>query len=274
VAAAAAGADSEAALDPAVREQAVEVLRTNLAQEARWVKVHAAEFLLELGYPEGVYETFDAERIEHGDTPLYRIGIWRVLAKASTSPDAYRQWVDKIREALRDPDGPDRLHATETLSKLPYQATAEEQAILEEFATSDDEPIAAFAACMLVHAGREAYESTLKSLLLTEDDRTRQCAAYALRHIEEVPWPISDRLSEVASLEPADTLAGVYLHAAAYSHAPDDAAAAPHREAVLNYARTGKTNEQYEATAVLAQKGTEADIPLLVDLLEDDDQDV
>lgn len=254
-----------------LRLRAVGILRENLATAEEWVKVHAAEFLLELGYTDKVYDTFDAERTKHSGTPQYRIGIWRVLAKASPAPAEYQHWVDQIRGALQDPNGPDRLHATETLSKLPYRATPEEQEILKTFASSDDGPLAAFASCMLVHAGLRDYEHQLRTLLLSEDDRTRQCAAYALRHVDSIAPQTWDRISEVARLEPVGTLARVYLHAAASFHAPD---ATEHRAVVLDYARTGKKNEQYEASAVLAARGTAADLPLLVELLEDDDMDV
>src|SRR4051812_21748057 len=68
-----------------LRDQSVAVLRETLARQSRWVKVHAAEYLLELSYPQEIQAAFAAEREAHETEPQYRIGIWRVLARAATS---------------------------------------------------------------------------------------------------------------------------------------------------------------------------------------------
>ena len=49
-------------VDEALRTRAVETLRRSLREEQRWVKVHAAEFLLALDYPDDVKETFERRR--------------------------------------------------------------------------------------------------------------------------------------------------------------------------------------------------------------------
>ena len=45
----------------ALRERAIRILRDGLENQEGWVKVHAAEFLLELSYPQGVREAFEKE---------------------------------------------------------------------------------------------------------------------------------------------------------------------------------------------------------------------
>src|SRR5436190_22221225 len=72
-----------AAVSDSLRQKELQVLRTALEREERWSKVHAAEFLLSLDYPQGVAQIFERELASRGDEPEYRIGIWRVLAQAA-----------------------------------------------------------------------------------------------------------------------------------------------------------------------------------------------
>jgi len=101
-----------------LRERAVKTLRDAMDTEPRWVKVHAAEHLLSLGYPQEVASTFMRELEAFENEPEYRIGIWRVLARAAISPEERESWVSKIKSAYLNEEGPDRLHASETLAKL------------------------------------------------------------------------------------------------------------------------------------------------------------
>ena len=68
---------------PELRNRSLSVIRQVLDREHRFVKVHAAEYLLSLGYAQGVKETFDKQLQTHGGELQYRIGIWRVLAAAT-----------------------------------------------------------------------------------------------------------------------------------------------------------------------------------------------
>ncbi len=147
-------------VDDALRDRSIEILRTVMADEAEWVKVHAAEHLLILGYKQGVQEAFEGELQVHGEKPEYRIGIWRVLAKAADSNEEKQPWLDKIRAAYVDQDGPDRLHASETLAKFPYVPNTEEIAVLTQDTKSEDGCLAAFSACLLTHAGLSGQEKT------------------------------------------------------------------------------------------------------------------
>ena len=48
--------------------------------------------------------------------PQYRVGIWRVLAQAASAQEERKQYIEKIHNAYLQ--GPDQLHALETLAKL------------------------------------------------------------------------------------------------------------------------------------------------------------
>ena len=166
-------------VDSALRERAVNAIRRVMEQEQKWVKVHAAEYLLALDYREGVKPVFLTELELHGAEPQYRIGIWRVLARAAANEKEQAVWVDKIRRVLFDPASPDRLHATETLAKLGYKLREfngnlreEEVKSLEQAACRESTPRTPYAAWILLNAGcpnAVEAEARLAALLDSSD---------------------------------------------------------------------------------------------------------
>lgn len=104
--------------DQLVQKSATE-LSTVLKNEKKFIKVHAAEFLLWLHLNrDTVYQTFINENEQYGTEPKYRIGIWRVLAQASADEQEKNQWIEKIMNVFIDGNATDRIHAAETLAKL------------------------------------------------------------------------------------------------------------------------------------------------------------
>jgi len=92
-----------------------------LYHEERWIKVHAAEFLIwESQSVPAVREEFLKENERFGDIPQYRIGIWRVLAQAALNDQERAVWVNKIAEVYANENNTDRLHAIESLAKLQH----------------------------------------------------------------------------------------------------------------------------------------------------------
>lgn len=99
------------------KENNVQVLKDLLKEEEKWIKVHAAEFLLWEGLEnQVVYEEFKDQEIKYKDVFQYRIGIWRVLFQASKDSIEKQSYIQKIQKAFEM--GPDKLHALESLAKL------------------------------------------------------------------------------------------------------------------------------------------------------------
>ena len=159
-----------------LRDRSVEIIRKVFASEQRWVKVHAAEYLLALDHSEGVEEAFMEELKAHGDEPQYRIGIWRVLARASYKDKEREEWTKKICEVFFDTASPDRLHAAETLAKLGYKLKDSEVAATEA-AASEDKPWAPYATWILLNSGVKGAEARLAAMLDSKDVDTRVGAA-------------------------------------------------------------------------------------------------
>lgn len=262
------------------RQQLVEVMRDTLQQSESWVRIHAAEALLWHGYSEEVAAVFppDAPVSEPG----YRIGVWRVQAQLAEDPAERQQVVDRIRQALRDPDGPDRVHAAESLAKLDEALLPEDRPAVEELAASDEPAVAAFALWLLANDGQKPARQQLLELLQADDPIARLRAAFALRSLQP-PLESEEReaVFQAATAEPQDSPAKVYLLGTAWViHSQSNAAAADGpdqqalREALQQRIATGAAGERYAAIMAIAQAGTADDLAPLQSALNDSDADV
>jgi SSS family solute:Na+ symporter len=264
-----------------LRQRAVGELRSVLEHQDRWAKVHAAEFLLALDYPDRVQAAFTEELDVHGAEPEYRIGIWRVLAQATYDPKEKRRWVSRIRDVFLDSGAPDRLHAVETLAKLGYTVTEQERGadrdrterdVFEETAAADG-PMAVFARWVLVASDPERDDSLLAELLASDDARVRGLAAYAIRHLPTVSPAAQQALASAAAAEQPDSPARIHVVSAAAVHGPTGQRS-DWKEELRGLAETAGPADRYQACQTLAQVADQSDLPLLVRKLEDEDPDV
>jgi SSS family solute:Na+ symporter len=266
-------------VDAALRERAVSTLRRVLDQEQKFVKVHAAEFLLALDYAEGVQQVFLKELELHGTEPQYRIGIWRVLARAAARDDEHAQWVGKICDVFVDPAASDRLHAVETLAKLNYvvdKKDSEQLAAMEQAARPEAAPLTPYAAWVLLNSSQpdtETAESRLAELLTSDDVDTRMGAAYAFRHQGAVSAATLQKLLAAVKREPADSNARVFMVAAAAIHA-HNADRASLKAELLQRVAAGKEEDRVEAGRALAEIADDSDLAALVPLIDDSSADV
>ncbi|MBP7937011.1 MAG: hypothetical protein KA354_20400 [Phycisphaerae bacterium] len=265
-AACSAAADGPAIRERDYREQAVSTLRAALRDAPRWVKVHAAESLLALDYPQDILPIFQQELRTAGNQPEYRIGIWRVLARASTNDRQQQQWVNRIVDVFMDQAAPDRNHAAETLAKLKYVPSAEVSDELARVAAHTTGPFSVNARWALANAGQPEAERPLLESLSSDRTDVRINAAYALRHLTKLSPASRQTLTAAAENEPADSPARVYLLGTAAVQAglgENGRWAAP----LVHYAIAGKPDEAYEACAALASMGTKAEVRVLAELL-------
>lgn len=245
-------------------------LRTALRQEQQFVKVHAAEALLEFGIGQDVRAVFEEEQKLHADERPYHIGIWRVLARTSTSDAERQKYVDRILTAWRSNEDPDTVNGAETLAKLEYQLSTEDRAALKTWTEALPTDRRSFGCWLLAVPGDADDVRRLADLLTDDDPATRGAAAYGLRFLGKwVPDDVVPRLGAAAdSLRPQDWAA--YLIGNAWVFTKDPAKAKAYRERLIPIARTGVKKEKYEALNCFAARGDAADVPLLVELLTKD----
>lgn len=180
-------ADQSSRLSDSERLTAVQILRHGLERENRWVKVHAAEYLLKLSYPQGVREEFEKELQVSGNELEYRIGIWRVLALASTTSEERDEFVNKICVVARS-ESDDRLHAVEALGKLDKRVDEETAKSIEAWVVNNASQYVAFGRWVLANSALPAFdaddeEQRIVDLLKDEDPVARLRAGFVLGNL-------------------------------------------------------------------------------------------
>ncbi len=251
------------------------ILQEAVANETGWVKVHAAEFLLQLGYsPETVCEPFVREAAANDQQAPYRIGVWRILALGDLDDLRRQTWRDKIRQAFLDPEGSDRLHAVETLAKLDSPLTEEDRGSLQEYIRERPPSEAVFAQWALASARDEAEVAALVAYLDDDDSLARLRAGAALRYLGTLSEKHGRKLANRALAEPENSLARVHLLAAAWVTGSPDSSSAEFRDLLIGLLQAKNPDDRKTAADAFAQCGDMRDLASLQPLLQDADPDV
>ncbi|WP_460634719.1 hypothetical protein [Larkinella harenae] len=267
----------------ALRSQCLLELRTVLKTEQEWIKVHAAEYLLWLGEPAGVQEVYLNELRQFETKAPYRIGIWRVLAQAAANPAEKKKWTDQIAAAFKDPNGPDRIHAAETLAKLGVSPqTVDAEATRQAIAGSNRalSLYTLWGASLSDPGAVSAHRQTFLKLALapTEETAPRKLGAFIVRRLGGLTTVEWKRLAESALSEPMSSGLQLNLvHAALVTASADAVRSEPYRllrVKLLAAQHSSAVGDQLELTAALAEKGLGTDIPVLVPLLKHENADV
>ena len=256
-----------------LQDRAVAELRRALAEEPKFVKVHAAESLLALGYGNDVVRTFMVELKQHGDEPIYRIGIWRVLARSLPARER-APYLQKLYDASLDRNGADQIHAIESLAKLQHEVPAADRLEFEEIARNLPGNGAPHCRWLLATGNPDSEVPHLCKLLESPNAEVRGVTAYCLRHLnKKLPQEAVDKLAEVADRESASSHR-CYLHSAAFVTAFDARGAEKFKAKLLKDLRSGNKDVKYEACSALGIRGDDSDLPLLSAMLADADADV
>jgi len=105
------------------------------------------------------------------------------------------------------------------------------------------------------------------------DDAVRRSAAYALRFAPNLDDATRARLRETAKREPVASPARIHLLIAWLAHA--DMAEWPEIKRLLRpYAQSDVQTERYQYGEAMAIRGEAAEVPALLQLLDDEDADV
>jgi len=254
-----------------LREKAIQELRTNLKTQQQWEKVHAAEYLLWLGYPQEVQEVFEEERKKFDTLSPYRIGIWRVLAQAAHTEEEKDVWIDKILQAFLDRNGKDRIHAAETLAKLKVSPFEADSVATQEAINSKNIILSTYTRWAFLYSSGKVTQNDRSKFFQQihhDDPRVRRITAYALRHLDDLNAEKWEQLVAVALSEPDTSEAKIYLLSAAVVTTPKDSIQSSTYQTVkkdlLAVKDTQDKAKRSEMTTALAAIGTQADLPLLI----------
>jgi HEAT repeat protein len=254
------------------RSQLIAKLEYEMVTNTKWLRIHAAEGLLDNGEPGKIADLF---RSEAGTaTAPYRIGVWRVLARSTTGEERNR-YIAQIREAMRDPQAIDRISAAESLGKINAASRADRDLILNWLKTADD-ATAPFPRWLLVLssnvAERENDETGLANLLSSSDPVARLRVAFALGRLKDLSTTSVAKIQQQLIVEPADSIARVYLITALLLHVKDSAEIAGLEKQLVPYLN-GKANEQLEVGIVTGLRGRSEGLEFLKPLLNNTEPD-
>lgn len=251
--------------------KALAELRHTLKTQQEFIKVHAAEYLIWLGYANEVQTEFLRENELHGEQPKYRIGIWRVLAQTEATPEKKKLWYDKIYRAFDDLKGPDRLHAAETLAKLRLSPKERYPEATQTSVMDESRNMQVYTHWALSYApGADSTQFTRDFLAMMATDTNqvvRTISAYIIRRRGGLTAAEWTQLSKEA-LEEADTSSlKKSLLNTAFVTFPEDAGKTADYERIRkaiteNYQRLS-AGERIELAQVLAERGEASDLPLL-----------
>lgn len=255
------------------RSKLISLLEHEMATNTQWLRVHAAEGLLDNGIVGKIPELFRPEA--DTATAPYRIGVWRILAR-STQGDERNGYIERLRKVLHDPQATDRISAVESLCKIGVTQREDRPVILEWLKTADD-ATAAFPRWFLVLSSnaseREADESALAKLLSSQDPVARLRAAFALGRLKNLSPDSIAKFREQLKIEPADSIARVYFITALLLHTKDAAKIAELQKQLIPYLDHGKGNEILEIGLATGLRGDANDVPMLESLLKNPDAD-
>jgi hypothetical protein len=247
-------------------------LRQAVFSPSFWVKVHAIEFLADLGYlPEATQYT-DGQLASFDSIPQKRIGFWRCKYRLSRTENERKIWLEKIKDAYSNTGGADRIHAAETLAKLGFSLRHFDDSTVEKDLKSESD-LAAFALWGYVLPKYENDATDFDRLFAMfghQNAGFRKIAAYSLGFIPGIPEEKWFVLAEKALQEPAHSPAYPYMLSAAYIVSRSGSSkdlVKKIRQKLTGLKDVQDKSARIELCRALAAKGAKTDLPLLKDLL-------
>jgi HEAT repeat protein len=264
--------------DP-LADSALHEIRSVLRSESLFVKVHAAEYLIWLGYAPEAKQAYLAENERHQTETPYRIGIWRVLAESAENAAEKEQWTNKIFKVFGDRQAPDRLHAAETLAKLQQSPLEKYPGVTRETLASGNRNLATYTRWATSYSSaaamKEGRSEFLRMAANDPDSIVRKISAFILRKIKGLSADEWKALAAQALSEPDSTGMRRSLLNTVFVTLPEGLTA---DEKVKQEMLTGHEHfsvaEKTELALALAEKGTEQELPVLSIMLHDGNADV
>lgn len=207
--------------DAELEKQSKQVLLQSFHDEKSWIKVHAAEALMESGLVKTGSQALAEEKIEDWGQET-KIGFFRVQARNAESAAQRAYWISQIEEYLFSSDRPQTL-AIESLAKLGYKANGKYLEAIRQ-ASQSNNPSSVFALWAMAQAGDQTALSKIIEHLDSPNPDLRRVAAYSLRWLHPHTPQVAQKLIEVLDKESPESVAYAYLVSAAIvNHAdPDD----------------------------------------------------
>ena len=230
-----------------------------------WNKIHAIEFLIDLGYIEEIRSIMNILGDNYENTPQKRIGFWRCMSKIETNSDIKNRYIDKILNVYLDPESPDRIHAAESLAKMSVSLKNHPQPVLQS--DSKNNSLKAYINWSSVYPETSDscidYSVLIKTLDSDNSDYKR-IMAYGLKFLGKIKREQWENIAEKAIKQPNDYPFSTYLLCGALSTCPDNARKSSQacllRNKLKILAKDNNPTNQYEAYISLGNFGCPDDL--------------
>jgi hypothetical protein len=251
-------------------------LENTLITQSGWIKVHAAEYLVWLGFPQQVKQIFLREQELYHNTPKHRVGVWRVLAQAEALPDQRKGWIGRIYAAFADPDCDDRIHAAEALAKLKLSPLSQYPEATQGALCSGNRIFKICTMWAVAYASAEAFDNSRRAILSIAvsdgDDNIRKICSFALRQLGGLSPAEWDFLAFRALSEPAGSGLRKSLLNTAFATSKKEPVAsgriAEVKEEMLRDYSIFSGEERNDLALSLAERGDMTDLRVLQSFLD------
>lgn len=262
--------------EPVVR-LAKEKLQYALENSTEWEKVHAAEYILDRGYPNNVHDIFIGEERQYGHEPYYRIGLWRVLNQAATTSVEKNKWLDSIAKVYEEHTSLDRVHAAESLAKLkvsPYTVSVE---ATDSILGSAHDPLWAYTYWGTAHTSEKDMQHVkdrFMDIVLRSEESTliKRIALYALCKMKNINAQNWDLLISRTLDEHENSPLYTSLLICSLANAPKDSLSSPRvlqcKEKLKKEIYTSDSDEVSAPLAVYEDFATVEDVTFLKSFME------
>ena len=252
-------------------------LNSILKHSQKFVKVHAAEYLIWTGHPEAALKEFLKEEKIYSNESKYRIVIWRVLVQAEKNSTLKKMWLNKIYDAYNDIDGPDRTHATETLAKLKQPVTNLFPQVTTKTLVSNDRILqtyalwaSSFGSDSLMDINRQKFiDMTLTDTNLI----IRKISAFVLRQLKGLNLHQWEKLTSAALLSDKADDAFVTFLATSLVTAPigaDSKELSKINDLLIKNVKNYNVGQRTELSQALAEKGDKKHLKILQGFINDE----
>ncbi len=249
--------------------QALTQLKQAVASgETFFIKVHAAENLIRHHQTEGI----ETEFLKFKDaSPDNLVGSIRVLARLSQSnPDQYQTYIAQLlQQSEHGLFSKIQLTALESLGKLGYYQPL---SIIKSYADTGNNGFKGMARWILANSGASNDEDRLSELLLSDQEIDFRYAAYAIRFMAKANTKTLSRLQTRLNQIQVDNAARVYVASSLFVHSKG-AQKALSKRVLMSYLG-GEVGQRYELAEALGLGGGQEDLPVLKQLMADENTDI
>ncbi|WP_436417979.1 hypothetical protein KCV26_02815 [Petrimonas sulfuriphila] len=247
-----------------VEEIALNYLYETVNDTIFWNKIHAIEFLIDLGFNEDVDAILNELEINYENIPEKRIGYLRCRVKNEKNTDKKNRYIEKILQIYMNPSSPDIIHAVESLAKLSVSLKNIPQ--LEFLDSGKNNICNAYLNWSYVCPDSSLSSidyTTLFKTLQSDNSDYRRIMAYGLKFLgkmEREPW---QSVAERAINQPTEYPFSTYLLSGALSTCPEKERKSHYINLIKQKLRIlAKRNEsinQYEAYVALGNFADQED---------------